>query len=105
MANWNKEDIELVKKFIEIKNRGLYADGTQLTEVYNRVLGTNAKPTGCGSCIRQRVNQLEDELKRFEAICKAQEASKSENDKDVQEDKNKVLEQPQKKVGRPRKNV
>ena len=36
--NWNKEDIELVEKFIQIRNKGYYADGTQLTEVYNRVL-------------------------------------------------------------------
>ena len=53
--NWNKEDIELIEKFIDIKNKGYYCDGTQLTEVYNRVLEKNVKFTNCGSCLRQRV--------------------------------------------------
>ena len=46
--NWNKEDIELVEKFIQIRNKGYYADGTQLTEVYNRVLDKRVNPTNCG---------------------------------------------------------
>ena len=54
------EDIELIEKFIEIKNRGYYCDGSQLTEVYNRVLEKNVKVTNCGSCLRQRVCELEE---------------------------------------------
>lgn len=65
MSTWNNEDIELVKKFIDIRNRGLYADGTQVTDAYNRILNRNLRPTNCGSCIRQRVNELETELNRM----------------------------------------
>ena len=35
---FTSEDVKLVEKFIEIKNKGYYCDGGQLTEVYNRVL-------------------------------------------------------------------
>ena len=66
--NWNKEDIELVEKFIQIRNKGYYADGTQLTEVYNRVLDKRVNPTNCGSCIRQRINELEEALNRFKRL-------------------------------------
>lgn len=107
----DKETAILIRKYEEVSKRGLYVDSVQLTETYNKVFETNAKPTGCGQCLKSRVKQLVDALNHLEEISKkqdeikAQEASKSENDKDVQEDKNKVLEQPQKKVGRPRKNV
>ena len=66
--NWTKEDIELVEKFIEIKNKGFYVDGTQLTEVYNRVLNKRVNPTNCGSCLRQRTNELEQALQRFKRL-------------------------------------
>lgn len=68
IMNWNKEDIELVEKFIQIRNKGYYADGTQLTEVYNRVLDKRVNPTNCGSCIRQRINELEEALNRFRNV-------------------------------------
>lgn len=34
---WTSDDVKMVEKFIEIKNKGYYCDGGQLTEVYNRV--------------------------------------------------------------------
>lgn len=57
--NWTNEDVKLVEKFIEIRNKGFYCDGGQLTEVYNRVLDKRAAPTNCGSCIRARINELD----------------------------------------------
>lgn len=71
--NWNNEDVKLVEKFIEIRNKGYYADGGQLTEVYNRVLDKRATPTNCGSCIRQRINELEQALERFKRLSAEQE--------------------------------
>lgn len=65
---WTSDDIKLVEKFIEIKNKGYYVDGGQLTEVYNRVLEKNANITNCGSCLRQRVNELEGALDRFKKL-------------------------------------
>ena len=62
---WSNEDVKLVEKLIAIKNKGLYADGRQVTEVYNRVLEKNLAPTSCGSCLRHRISELEGELNRF----------------------------------------
>ena len=62
---WTNEDVALVEKFIDIKNKGYYCDGTQLTEIYNRVLEKHVTPTNCGSCIRQRINELEGALVQF----------------------------------------
>lgn len=62
---WTNEDVVMVEKFIDIKNRGYYCDGGQLTDVYNRVLEKNAPPTNCGSCMRQRIYELENALNQF----------------------------------------
>lgn len=67
METWTKEDIELVEKFIEIKNKGYYVDGKQLTDVYNRVLNKKVNVTNCGSCLRGRTNELEAALNRMKA--------------------------------------
>lgn len=60
--NWTDDDITMVEKFIEIKNKGYYADGKQLTDVYNRLLNKHVNVTQCGSCLRQRVGELEGAL-------------------------------------------
>lgn len=106
--NWTKEDIELVEKFIDIKNRGYYCDGTQLTQVYNRVLGKNVNVTNCGTCLRGRVSELEAALNRFKEICKrqeelAQEALKDDEVDNVSPEENKETVEPKKRVGRPPK--
>lgn len=69
---FTKEDIELIEKFIEIKNKGYYADGKQVTDVYNRVLEKNVNVTNCGSCLRHRVGELEDALTRFKKLSEEQ---------------------------------
>lgn len=98
---FSKEDISLIEKFIEIKNKGLYADGSQVTEVYNRVLEKSVNVTNCGSCIRGRVQELEDALRRFKTLAKQQETAETNND--TPEQNNEPVEE-KKKVGRPRKN-
>ena len=85
---WNKEDIEKVEKFIEIRNKGYYCDGAQLTEVYNRVLEKHVNPTNCGSCLRQRVNELAEALERFK---KLSEASKPDEGTVAKEEENKAV--------------
>lgn len=70
---WNDEDVKLVEKFIDIKNRGFYCDGTQLTTVYNRVLEKNVPPTSCGSCMRARINELETALNQFKKTLEVKE--------------------------------
>ena len=70
---WNNEDVVMVEKFIEIKNRGYYCDGGQLTEVYNRVLEKSAPPTNCGSCMRARISELETALNQFKKTLEVKE--------------------------------
>ena len=99
---WTEEDIEKVRKFIEIKRRGHYADTHELTSVYNRVLEKHVSNTTCGSCLRQRVEELERALRKYEADkakkeaeeIKAQEAPKEEEvDNTPQEEKEADTEQ------------
>ena len=90
---WNKEDIELIEKFIDIRNRGFYVDGTQLTEVYNRVLEKHVTPTSCGACLRQRVNELAEALERFKRLS---EASKPDEPITTPEEENKELTEAEK---------
>lgn len=74
---WNDEDVKLVEKFIEIKNKGYYCDGGQLTEVYNRVLEKNVPPTNCGSCMRARISELETALNSFKKTLEVKEEPKA----------------------------
>ena len=73
--NWSDEDIKMVEKLIEIKAKGYYADGKQVTDYYNRLLNKHVNPTNCGSCIRQRVGELENALNHARELEK-REASK-----------------------------
>lgn len=98
---WSKEDIELVEKFIEIKNKGYYCDGAQLTQVYNRVLEKNVNVTNCGSCLRGRVSELETALNQFKAL--SEKTKQEEVNNDTPEQNNEPVEQ-KKRVGRPKKN-
>lgn len=98
---FSKEDIELIEKFIEIKRKGFYADGGQVTQVYNRVLEKSVNPTNCGSCIRGRVQELEDALNNFKRLAKEQEEAETNND--TPEQNNEPVEE-KKKVGRPKKS-
>ena len=103
MINFTKEDIELIEKFVEIKNKGYYADGKQVTEVYNRVFDTRLTPTNCGSCIRGRIQQMENELNHFKAKIKAQEELNNDKVDNVSPDENKANTEEKKRIGRPKK--
>ena len=93
-------DIKLIEKFIDIRNRGYYCDGGQVTEVYNRVLNKNLRPSNCGSCIRQRIGELKVALRAYK---KAQEALEKEQVNNVPTEENNEVVEPVKKVGRPKK--
>lgn len=70
---WTNDDVVMVEKFIDIKNKGYYCDGGQLTEVYNRVLEKSAPPTNCGSCMRARISELEGALNQFKKTLEVKE--------------------------------
>lgn len=74
---WTNEDVSMVEKFIDIKNKGYYCDGGQLTEVYNRVLEKSAPPTNCGSCMRARISELETALSQFKKTLEVKEEPKA----------------------------
>lgn len=71
------EDVKLIEKFIEIRNRGYYADSAQLNDVYNRVLEKNAPPTNCGSCMRARISELEGALNQFKKTLEVKDEPKA----------------------------
>ncbi len=85
---WTIDDVKMVEKFIDIKNKGYYVDGKQLTEVYNRVLEKNANVTNCGSCLRQRTQELENALNQFKRLS---EASKPQEQTVAKEKENKAV--------------
>ena len=92
--NWTSEDVRMVEKFIEIKNKGYYCDGTQLTQVYNRVLDKRAAPTNCGSCIRARINELEGALNTFKKLSETKTEVEVDN---VPQEENKAVRKAGKK--------
>lgn len=100
---FTNEDISIVEKFIEIKNRGLYANGSQVTEAYNRILHQNLRPTNCGSCIRGRIQELENALNDFKRKIKAQEQIENDKVDNVSPDENNEPTVEKKSVGRPKK--
>lgn len=70
------EDVKLIERFIDIRNRGYYCNSQELTDVYNRVLGKHVANTSCGSCMRQRISELETALNSFKAMVVKEEDKK-----------------------------
>lgn len=96
---WTNSDVELVEKFIQIKNKGYYCSGTELTTVYNRVLEKNVPPTNCGSCIRARITELENALNQF----KKQMENKAISSSPEAKTKDEVMKERMAKVRAARK--
>ena len=96
------EDIKLIEKFIDIKDRGYYCDGGQLTQVYNRVLEKNVASTSCGACLRQRINELQVALEQFkksiEVNSKASEGITEDKVDNTKEEDKKPLKKENKKI-------
>lgn len=61
----NKEDREFILFAFGLLNKARYASFDEITNVYNRVFGTNLKVTNCATCIRQRVLDLKKELDKI----------------------------------------
>lgn len=95
---WTNDDVIMVEKFIDIKNKGFYCDGGQLTEVYNRVLEKSAPPTNCGSCMRQRISELEGALNQFKKTLEVKEEAQNESVR-----KEQALQEPKAKITKGKK--
>lgn len=97
------EDLKLIRKFDELKQRGFYCDSTLLTQVYNRVLGKHVNSTNCGSCIRARISELVDAANKIERMMAkeatetAVEPTKEETLTLVKEEENKSVRSKKKK--------
>lgn len=87
---WTNDDVKLVEKFIEIKNRGFYVSGEELTNAYNRILHKHVNVTQCGSCLRQRVTELENALNHFKQKM-ALESEKNEQMDNIPQEENKTI--------------
>ena len=89
----SQSDKFLIEKLIEIRDRGYYANGRDVTLLYNRIFNTNLSATSCSSCLRHRISLLEKELRRQEAEeAKAlEEAQVAENN----EEKENRKEEPE----------
>jgi len=101
IMKWTNEDVKLVEKFIDIRNKGFYANGGELTTVYNRVLEKNVASTNCGSCIRQRIAELEVALSQFKKQMEVNNTS--EENKESTSPNNEAVKADKKKAGRPKK--
>lgn len=95
---WTDEDVKLVEKFIAIRNKGFYCDGGQLTQVYNRVLEKSAPTTNCGSCMRQRIGELETALNSFKKTIEVKEEAQNESVR-----KEQALQEPKTKITKSKK--
>lgn len=97
---WTNDDVTMVEKFINIKNKGYYCDGGQLTNVYNRVLEKNVPTTNCGSCMRARISELERALNQFK---KQMELSGMTSTEQLVNEIKAVEDEVKPKKGRPKK--
>ena len=87
---FTQEDIEFVERAIELKNKGFYIDSMQLTEHYNKILNKRVNNTTCGSCMRQRVSELETALNAYKAKMAQDSVLEVEVD-NTKEDENKAV--------------
>lgn len=95
----NDDDAALIEKFVEIRNRGHYADSVQLQQCYNRVFMVNMRSTNCGSCIRSRITELENALKDMrKREAEALEEMTAEKEGDLN-----VVELPKENKDKPRR--
>ena len=86
----------------QIKNKGYYASGKEVTDVYNRVLEKRAPTTNCSSCLRQRISELETALNHFKKQME-NKAISSHTESETKDEGATIKEAPKKAVGRPKK--
>jgi hypothetical protein len=91
---FSDEDVKLVEKFIEIRNRGFYVSGEEVTNEYNRILNKRVSPTNCSACLKARISELETALNAFK---RAIELEKKQEPTPIKEEENKAVRKPKNK--------
>ena len=96
------EDIEQIQKFKQIRDKGYYVSGADVTKLYNKVLHQNVEVTNCSSCIRRRIGELVHVMDTF---LKQMELSGCTTADELNNEIKAIEEEikPQKKVGRKKK--
>lgn len=74
----NSEDLNLIRKFEDIMQRGYYASGQEVASLYNRVLEKHVNPSNCEACIRRQIQELVEAANRFERMVALEEQKKQE---------------------------
>lgn len=95
------ENIKLIEKFIEIRRRGFYCNGEELTKVYNEVLEKNVHVTNCSSCMRARISELEGALNQFKrkmVLSSPSESVEESEQTTIKAEDNKASDEPKKAV-------
>lgn len=85
---FTEEDKKLVRKYIDIKNKGYIVSGKDLTSAYNRILEKNRSVTNCSSCLRSMVTELENALRQWEAKEAKEAAKKAEEEAKIAVEEN-----------------
>lgn len=68
------EDLEKIDKFENIMNRGFFASGIEVTDLYNKIFDQRLSYTNCSSCIRTRISKMVRAKKRYlEELAQAEE--------------------------------
>lgn len=68
------EDLQKIDQFEKIMNRGYFASGSEVTDLYNKIFNQNLSYTNCSSCIRTRISKMVTAKRRYlEELAKAEE--------------------------------
>ena len=96
------EDIEKIDKFEQIMNRGYYASGTEVTDLYNKIFDQKLSYTNCSSCIRTRISKMVTAKKRYlEELAKVEENKpQEEKEKEETNDGNTTKRNGKKQTGK-----
>lgn len=97
------EELKMIDEFNHIMQKGYYADGAQVTELYNKLV-TPERPvasTNCSACIRRRISELVECKKKFEKQLEIENKAVSEPSETLSQDE--VMKERMAKVRAARK--
>ena len=100
----SSEDLEKIDKFENIMNRGFYAAGTEVTDLYNKIFDQKLSYTNCSSCIRTRISKMAVAKKRYlEQLAQAEENKQEEKKEETTNESHKGSDGGKKGKGRSKK--
>lgn len=70
----SEEEFQQIRQYKSIINRGRLVSSRAVTDLFNKVFDSNAKPVSCATCIRNRILKMFKELEKYEKEKAEQEA-------------------------------